>query len=307
MNKEPLVSTYIITYNSAEFILETLESFKAQTYKNIELIVSDDASTDNTVELCREWLSQNKERFINSTLLTVEKNTGVSANCNRAAQRCKGAFLKGLAGDDKLLPNCIADNVDYMLQHPETDVVFSDELLFGANEDGRRVSSRKVYFEYLSEHEFKTHLLVRNFLPAPATFMKREFYERMGGCDESIPMMDDKPFYIRALFAGCNMAYMPKPTVCYRVNEKSLSNSDEKSEGAIKLEKSRELASELILEYSRKVSPLLWAYQKAEFDYRFHPNGKTKAKRLLRFVNPYFYYVNFIFQKIRVISHLKHD
>jgi alpha-1,3-rhamnosyltransferase len=55
-NQKPLVSVVIITYNSSKYVLETLESAKAQTYQNIELIVSDDCSTDDTVEKCREWI-----------------------------------------------------------------------------------------------------------------------------------------------------------------------------------------------------------------------------------------------------------
>lgn len=58
--EQPLVSVSVITYNSAKTVLETLESIKAQTYQNLELIVSDDCSTDNTVELCRNWIEQNK-------------------------------------------------------------------------------------------------------------------------------------------------------------------------------------------------------------------------------------------------------
>ena len=61
-NNNPLVSIIVITYNSAKFVLETLESAKAQTYQNIELIISDDGSTDNTVQICREWLKNNEEQ-----------------------------------------------------------------------------------------------------------------------------------------------------------------------------------------------------------------------------------------------------
>ena len=71
---QPLVSVTVITYNSSKTVLETLDSIKAQTYQNLELIVSDDCSTDDTVELCRNWIEQNKERFVRTELLTVEKN-----------------------------------------------------------------------------------------------------------------------------------------------------------------------------------------------------------------------------------------
>ena len=55
-NKFPLVSVVIITYNSEKTIIETLESIKNQTYKNIELIISDDFSKDNTVEICKQCI-----------------------------------------------------------------------------------------------------------------------------------------------------------------------------------------------------------------------------------------------------------
>ncbi len=69
--KTPLVSVCIITYNSAKFVVEALESIKSQTYKNIELIISDDCSTDNTIELCKQWISDNGKCFVNCELLTV--------------------------------------------------------------------------------------------------------------------------------------------------------------------------------------------------------------------------------------------
>lgn len=56
MMKNPLVSVIVITYNSSKYVLETLNSVAAQTYDNIELIISDDCSVDNTVEICRNWL-----------------------------------------------------------------------------------------------------------------------------------------------------------------------------------------------------------------------------------------------------------
>ena len=70
-----MVSIIVITYNSAKYVLETLESARAQTYQNIELIISDDGSQDNTVEMCKDWLSENNKCFVSTELLTVEKNT----------------------------------------------------------------------------------------------------------------------------------------------------------------------------------------------------------------------------------------
>ena len=80
---QPLVSIVIITYKSSAYVLETLESAKAQTYRNIELIVTDDCSPDNTVEICKDWIENNKDCFVRTELITVPENTGISLNCNR--------------------------------------------------------------------------------------------------------------------------------------------------------------------------------------------------------------------------------
>ena len=81
----PTVTVAITTYNSESYVLETLASIKDQTYPKLALIVSDDASKDNTLEKVNNWLSlgNNKERFEKIQVITVPENTGVSANCNR--------------------------------------------------------------------------------------------------------------------------------------------------------------------------------------------------------------------------------
>ena len=95
-NQCPLVSVVVITYNSAQYVLETLNSIKEQSYSNIELIISDDCSKDKTVEICRDWLAKNKEKFVRTELITVEKNTGTSANINRGIKASKGKWIKSI-------------------------------------------------------------------------------------------------------------------------------------------------------------------------------------------------------------------
>ena len=113
-DENPLVSIIVITYNSAKYVLETLESAKAQTYQNIELIVSDDCSIDNTVEICREWIEQNKNRFVRTELITIPENTGIPANCNRGVRAAQGEWVKLIAGDDMLDNDCILNYVNYI-------------------------------------------------------------------------------------------------------------------------------------------------------------------------------------------------
>ncbi|MCU4166651.1 glycosyltransferase family 2 protein [Carboxylicivirga caseinilyticus] len=122
-----LVTVAVCTYNSSEYIIETLESIAKQTYMEIELIVSDDASNDNTIDLVEEWLNSeiNKHRFIKSQLLKVKKNTGVPANANRALNASNGKWIKYIGADDVLLPSCITDNIYEVTKNTKIKVLFS--------------------------------------------------------------------------------------------------------------------------------------------------------------------------------------
>lgn len=88
--QQPLVFIIVFTYNSSKYLLETLESAKAKTYRNIELIVSDDCLTDDTVKLCKKWIDNNRTRFVRAELIITDTNTGIAANCDR---RLKSAFI----------------------------------------------------------------------------------------------------------------------------------------------------------------------------------------------------------------------
>ena len=107
MDKEPLVSIAVITYQSSPYVVETLESIAKQTYRNIELIISDDGSNDGTVDVCMEWLSVNGNRFVRTEVLTVPANTGTSANYNRAEDACRGDWVMTVDGDDMLFPDAV--------------------------------------------------------------------------------------------------------------------------------------------------------------------------------------------------------
>ena len=73
--KQPLVSIIVVTYNSSQYVLDTLESIKKQMWQNIELIVTDDCSTDSTLEICSNSVEKNKHNFIRTKIITYHRNT----------------------------------------------------------------------------------------------------------------------------------------------------------------------------------------------------------------------------------------
>lgn len=226
---QPLVSVAVITYNSSKTVVETLDSIYNQTYPNLELIISDDCSPDDTVEICREWIETHKERFVRTLLLTFEKNTGVSANMNRGADACQGEWVKDIAGDDILLPDCIDTYVDYVREHPEAVCVFSKVELFGGDEKTRnrieeRYSKEEAFFKMSIDEQYDYLTLVGNHIPAATSFYNRLKVMALGlRNDERIEFIEDRPKWINYLKEGVRFDFVNKVTARYRMSDNSLS------------------------------------------------------------------------------------
>lgn len=225
---QPLVSVAVITYNSSKTVVETLDSIYKQTYPNLELIVSDDCSPDNTVEICREWIETHKDRFVRTELLTFEKNTGVSANMNRGADACQGEWVKDIAGDDILLPDCVETYVDYICEHPDAVCVFANVEVFGDDEEDKRFmeeyySIEEEFFSWSIEDQYDYITLEANRIPAATAFYNRAKVVALGiRNDERIPFLEDTPKWINFLKAGIRFDYIKKITAKYRVSDHSL-------------------------------------------------------------------------------------
>jgi glycosyltransferase involved in cell wall biosynthesis len=114
---EPLVSICIPAYNAERFIVETLETALAQTYPNIEIIVSDDASTDNTVGLVQGYCSRGVQ------VIRQAHNLGMHANWNAAIRASSGKYILKLDADDLVDADHVAQQVKVFESHPE--VVFA--------------------------------------------------------------------------------------------------------------------------------------------------------------------------------------
>ena len=228
MKLTPLVSICVVTYNSEKYVIETLESIKGQTYRNIELIISDDCSSDDTVPLCKEWIEDNKEQFVNVTLIASPVNTGIPANCNRGFFKAKGEWVKSIAGDDLLLPTCIEDNVRYVQEYPEVKFLFSKREEFGNDAEEIKVvqesrASRQYFYDLPVEKQFWDLIIKECCIGACTQFIDRFTFNLLGGFDESIPLYEDYPMWVKATREGYKMYFMDKYTVRYRIHSGGIS------------------------------------------------------------------------------------
>ena len=226
----PLVSVVVVTYNSMPYVIETLDSIKAQTYHNIELIISDDCSQkDNTIEAVQEWLNENGYRFVRTELITVEKNTGVTLNSQRGKEHATGEWIKGIAGDDRLAKTCISRFVDYVNENPDAKAVFSKlqpfKLVNGKEilvEEPTQDKTFHIFSKSIAEQ--LDEMYIDDYCKAPTAFYHRSIFERFK-YDIRYPAMEDYPFYLGLLKGGVRLHAIDEKLVFYRIAESASHSS----------------------------------------------------------------------------------
>lgn len=231
-----LITVVVSCYNSLNYIEDTLESIVAQTWQELELIVTDDYSTDNTVKLCRQWITESRDRFVRAELLTSEKNTGVSANANRGLQAAKGEWIKFLGADDTLKTNCIEDNMAFIANNPGIKVLFSQVEVYRNNfEINNYIKTIPGVITYhgsilspgiTAEEQYKMLLISDRIHFSPSVFINRQTLHSVGGFDERFPMMEDLPLWLNLTKAGHRLHFMDSVTVNYRQHSAAINNTN---------------------------------------------------------------------------------
>lgn len=225
----PLVSVIIATYNSACTIIETLNSIYDQDYDNIELVVSDDSSKDDTIAICSRWIEEKGSRFKNVQLLTVPENTGVAVNFNRAVKASHGVWIKTLAGDDLLAKNCVKECVEFVTKE-SCQICMVRLHLFDGDEQKNREKEKKlndVMYSCLrltkKEKQYKK-ALYRHILPGPGIFYSRFLYDSIGGFDERFCNFEEYSFELR-VFEKERVFFLDKELVWWRQRANSLTHT----------------------------------------------------------------------------------
>lgn len=137
MSIQPLISICIPAYNAEKFIKETLESILNQTYQNLEIIITDDCSKDQTVSIINSF-SDKRIKFYQN-----EKNLGVEGNWNKALQLATGNYCKMMGADDILYSNCISEQLCVFENTENVDVVLVTSHKNVINQDGKLIMTRK--------------------------------------------------------------------------------------------------------------------------------------------------------------------
>ena len=264
MNNSPLVSIIIITYNSSGYVLETLESALAQTYPNIEIIISDDCSNDSTLDVCKKFLNSCENGLREKvTILSSAYNTGISGNCNRGLKAAKGKWIKIIAGDDILSVNAISDYVEYVEKHKGVKHLIAKSEWLGDRFNYSKTFEPKPqsmypFLESTSQKKQFSIITKVFFGSGPTYFASSEALRNVGGFDERFPMQEDYPLFIKMIGSGYKMHFMNKVTVYRRWLDTSVSH--EKEECAIFSRNQVRMIMDYGYEYRKEHLTGLWLF-----------------------------------------------
>lgn len=308
------VTIAIAAYNAADFIVEALESVYSQTYVRIHLIISDDCSSDETVSITKIWLNQERvqNRFLSIQLLTVPVNTGVSANCNRIIRAAKTHWIKFHAGDDLLLPDCIADNMGYIAQQDAAQVLFSQIKVYQDTfEEHNYQRTTPEYFPdnlfyptFNAQKQFEILLQSDRIHYTPSYFFNKQALAQVGNYDEDNRLVEDYPMWLKLTKAGIRLHYFHTPTVGYRIHGGATNNTGKAlfKPSAINGYLVRRQYAHPYLSLPQ-VKQESWNYYVSQFFYRMNWMNPSAFNRVLyRFLTIYgnpFFWANAIYKRLR--------
>jgi glycosyltransferase involved in cell wall biosynthesis len=209
--KSPVISIIIPAYNAAGFILETLHSVFQQTFRDFEVIVVNDGSTDNTLEVLAS-VTDPRMRVI------TKQNQGVCAARNTGIQAARGEYLAFLDNDDLWTPDKLEAQLNALKSNPKAGVAYSWTKPFYTNSD--KVCEATPYY-FIGD--VYNDLLQENFIGHGSNILAtRAAVESVGGYDEQLPYVADWDFCLR-LAAKWEYALVPKPQIFYRLSTTSMS------------------------------------------------------------------------------------
>lgn len=210
MMENPEVSVVVAAYNHERYVRALLESILGQTFKNFELVIIDDGSTDATPHIIEEYAKQypDKIRF------TRQKNCGLVRTINSAYKMCRGKYIAPVGSDDIWLPDKLEEQVKKFDEDPILSLVYADiKIIDGEGKILYRLHRfAKPYWGQITER-----LFALNFISGIILMYKRELFEKYGYWDPRYNIACDGEFTLR-VSPYIKVGYVNKVLALYRVH-----------------------------------------------------------------------------------------
>lgn len=220
--ENPLISICVPAYKGEHTVAKSIQSILNQTYKNIEVIVVDDCSPDNTYEILQTINDPRLKLYRN------EINLGMVGNWNKTVSYATGKYVHLVHSDDVLFPTCIEEKVKFLKEHPTDDfvLIFNATQLINENDKilmVRRYSKKNTVLE--GTKFALESLRKRNLYGEPSNVLfKRSVFEQVGGFYKELKYVTDWDLWIRISPFG-KIGYINNVLVQYRVSTTNVTSS----------------------------------------------------------------------------------
>jgi glycosyltransferase involved in cell wall biosynthesis len=224
----PTVSVVMPTYNRAHLLPPVVESILSQDFRDLELVIVDDGSTDNTAEIVQEIQAQDpRVRYVR-----LPQNRGVGFARDAGLRYAQGQYIALADSDDLWLPGRLGEQVAILEKYPEIDILFGDwwdinhvkgtrRRAFEGSPGLQEVEARPLGNGlFLVERGLETGILKSNFIATPTMVLRRGVLDRVGGF---LPYLKtpELEFYWRAAVLGARFAYLERPLIERHVHRDS--------------------------------------------------------------------------------------
>ena len=224
----PKVSVMIVSYNQKNFVAEAIEGAINQDYENLEVVISDDGSTDGTADIIAQWQLRYPERLV---ALLNRENVGITRNSNRCLRACTGDFIAFLGGDDVLLPGKISAQVDWF-EKDEKRVLCGHQV--------------EVFYENTSKAPHQLgKLMIAGEGPAliirnggcygACSIMVTKWAIPKDGFNEKLPNVSDTMFWIDTVFPNHKWGFIEGVYAKYRKHSHNVTNNIELTRSEVTL------------------------------------------------------------------------
>ncbi len=213
---DDLVSIIVPVYNSERFLRESIMSLLNQTYSNLEIIVIDDGSSDNSSEILKSFSDQIKT--------ISQSNMGLDSALNKGLNNMNGKWFKWFSPDDVLYPDTIQILVDVAKQLPDNTIIYSNWDLIDENSKKLRSFTESNYND-LDNFDFNVRLLDNQLINVNTTLIPHSLFTK--GClfqKSTDPVVIDYDFFLRAgILFNTNFYFVSKSLIGYRISSNQLS------------------------------------------------------------------------------------
>jgi glycosyltransferase involved in cell wall biosynthesis len=211
----PKISLVTPSLNQGRFIEETIQSVLSQNYPNLEYLVMDGGSTDNTLDVLKRYSSQLK--------WISEKDTGQTNAINKGLRMASGDILAYLNADDLLLPDTLLKVARLFMEYPNTMWITGQCRII--DEDNREIRRLITVYKNLWLRLSRPGLLlITDYISQPATFWRASVMSEMGYLDESLHYVMDYEYWLR-LYSKYPPMFIPEYLAAFKIHLQSKTTS----------------------------------------------------------------------------------